>query len=95
MHCNKNKNNYIASRSFEKLAEIIYESEKPILYVGQGANSSYLNIKKLSKKFNIPVTTTLHGMGIFDETDEYSLQMCGMHGLQQIMHYRKRIVLLL
>lgn len=76
----RNKNNYIASRSFEKLADIIYESEKPILYVGQGANSSYLSVRKLSKKFNIPVTTTLHGMGIFDETDEYSLQMCGMHG---------------
>ncbi len=79
-HCNKNKNNYIASRSFEKLAEIIYESEKPILYVGQGANSSYLKIREMSKLFHIPVTTTLHGMGIFDETDEYSLQMCGMHG---------------
>jgi len=76
----KKKEKYISSRSFDKLAEIIYESEKPILYVGQGANSSYLNIRKIAKQFNIPVTTTLHGMGIFDETDEYSLQMCGMHG---------------
>ncbi len=74
------KKNYIASRSFEKLAEIIYKSEKPILYVGQGANSSYLKIREMSKLFHIPVTTTLHGMGIFDEMDEYSLQMCGMHG---------------
>jgi len=76
----RNKNNYIASRSFDEIANIINNSEKPILYVGQGANSSHLNVRKLSKKFNIPVTTTLHGMGIFDETDEYSLQMCGMHG---------------
>ena len=74
------KNNHISSKSFDEISDIINNSEKPILYVGQGANSSYLKIREMAKLFHIPVTTTLHGMGIFDETDEYSLQMCGMHG---------------
>lgn len=34
----------------------------------------------LPKKANIPVTTTVHGMGIFDENDPLSLHMLGMHG---------------
>ena len=77
---NREKNNYTYSKPFDELANIISNSSKPILYVGQGANYSYKNVRTLSNYFNIPVTTTLHGMGIVDETDELSLQMCGMHG---------------
>ena len=77
---NNQKNSYITSKPFEELVNIIYNSNKPILYVGQGANNSYLKVREISKLFHIPITTTLHGMGISDETDEYSLQMCGMHG---------------
>ena len=74
------KKKYILSKPLINIANIIHSSNKPILYVGQGANYSYLKVRELAKKFNIPVTTTLHGMGIFDETDELSLHMCGMHG---------------
>jgi len=34
----------------------------------------------LAKAANIPVTTTLHAMGVFDELDPLSMHMLGMHG---------------
>jgi len=76
----RDRKSYKASKSFEELAEIIHLSEKPVLYVGQGANACHKEVREMAKKFHIPITTTMHGMGIFDETDDYSLQMCGMHG---------------
>jgi acetolactate synthase I/II/III large subunit len=53
------------------------------LYVGAGmlATSNGPRIlKELVDKANVPVTTTLQGMGAFDELDERSLHMLGMHG---------------
>ncbi|KAH9981387.1 thiamine diphosphate-binding protein [Lactifluus volemus] len=35
---------------------------------------------QLAREGNIPVTTTLQGLGSFDETDPKSLHMLGMHG---------------
>ena len=35
------------------------------------------------KKYNIPVATTLHGLGVIDEYDSLSLKMLGMHGSYQ------------
>jgi acetolactate synthase-1/2/3 large subunit len=64
----------------KNLATLINRSKCPILYIGQGAKECFESIRELAKKSNIPVCTTLHGMGIFDETDELSLKMVGQHG---------------
>ena len=64
----------------DKISNIILKSKKPILYVGQGAINSSSYINELANIYNIPVTTTLHGMGIYDEYNDLSLKMCGMHG---------------
>lgn len=64
----------------KELGELINRSKSPILYVGQGAKSSWRYIRKLAKLSNIPVCTTLHGLGIFDEMDSLSLKMVGQHG---------------
>jgi acetolactate synthase-1/2/3 large subunit len=37
-------------------------------------------LTQLTRKGNIPVTTTLQGLGVFNETDPKSLHMIGMHG---------------
>ncbi|KAI9794970.1 MAG: Acetolactate synthase, mitochondrial [Candelina submexicana] len=69
--------------SIKRVADLINIAKKPILYVGQGmlATSEGPEIlKQLSEKANIPVTTTLHGLGAFDELDYKSLHMLGMHG---------------
>ena len=64
----------------KKLAEIINNAKKPVFYIGQGCNPYPDILHNLVKKSNIPITTTIHAMGVFDEGDELSLQFLGMHG---------------
>src|SRR5882672_6634574 len=66
----------------EAAAELINKANKPILYVGGGAiiAGAAEVLKKISDRGNIPVTTTLLGLGAFDEHDPKSLYMLGMHG---------------
>ncbi|KAI0062348.1 acetolactate synthase [Artomyces pyxidatus] len=64
-------------------ALLINQAQRPIVYAGNGILASDLGPKflaQLAKDGNIPVTTTLQGLGAFDETDEKSLHMLGMHG---------------
>jgi acetolactate synthase-1/2/3 large subunit len=65
------------------VANIINNSIKPVFLIGKGCNNACDELYKVSKKANIPVTTTLHGLGIFDESDELSLKMIGMHGSER------------
>jgi hypothetical protein len=46
----------------------------------QGAVAGREELRALAAKANVPVTTTLHAMGVFDEEDPLSLHMLGMHG---------------
>jgi acetolactate synthase-1/2/3 large subunit len=76
--------NYIYNiDSIKHIANIINNSIKPILYVGKGCNNASNELLKLATKGNIPVTTTLHGLGVFDENNELSLKMIGMHGSER------------
>lgn len=63
-------------------AELINRSERPVLYVGGGAilSNAWQAVRAVADKGNIPCTTTLLGMGAFDEHDPKSLYMLGMHG---------------
>ncbi|KPK57719.1 MAG: acetolactate synthase catalytic subunit [Planctomycetes bacterium SM23_32] len=65
-----------------KAAEAINASARPVLYVGGGVITSGASeqLRELARKGNIPVTTTLMGLGVFPETDPLSLHMLGMHG---------------
>ncbi|PCH37937.1 acetolactate synthase [Wolfiporia cocos MD-104 SS10] len=67
----------------QQAADLINRAERPIIYAGAGVLSSSLGpklLKQLAQEGNIPVTTTLQGLGAFDELDEKSLHMLGMHG---------------
>ena len=64
----------------DKLSNLIYTSEKPIIIAGQGCNNCSDALRLFAINSNIPVTTTLHGMGAFDENHPLSLHMLGMHG---------------
>lgn len=69
--------------AIESAADLINNAKKPILYVGNGIMNSEegpVFLRELAEKAQIPVTTTLHGLGAFDETDPKSLRMLGMHG---------------
>ncbi len=66
----------------EKAAEAINNAEKPLLYVGGGAviSDADKEVRELVNKAQIPITTTLMGLGIYPESDPLSLGMLGMHG---------------
>nr|YP_008144813.1 acetolactate synthase large subunit [Grateloupia taiwanensis]AGO19807.1 acetolactate synthase large subunit [Grateloupia taiwanensis] len=65
-----------------KIVQLIHQSSQPLLYVGGGAiiSNAYDVVQKLAVLFQIPVTTTLMGKGIIDESHPLSLGMLGMHG---------------
>ena len=69
-------------RQVSAALDIIEQSQKPLLYVGGGAISAnaHQQIHDLAQKFQIPVTTTLMGIGSFDEHHPLSVSMLGMHG---------------
>jgi len=69
--------------TMERVARLVNMAKKPILYVGQGLLARPEGpqlLKELADKACIPVTTTLQGLGAFDELDPKSLHMLGMHG---------------
>lgn len=70
------------SRKINAAIELIMEAKQPLLYVGGGAvvSSAYKQVKELAERFQIPVTTTLMGLGAFDEHHPLSVGMLGMHG---------------
>ena len=74
------KNNKLEINKLKQICKLIKKSKKPIIIAGQGAINSSNIITKLSYKCKIPVTTTIHGMGILDENNYLSLNMLGMHG---------------
>ncbi|CAM9020592.1 unnamed protein product [Wickerhamomyces anomalus] len=69
--------------AIKRSAELLKKAKKPILYVGAGILNSEEGpklLKELADKAQIPVTTTLQGLGAFDQEDPKSLDMLGMHG---------------
>jgi acetolactate synthase I/II/III large subunit len=69
-------------RQINAAVQLINESRRPLLYVGGGAiaSNAHVEVQELAELFNIPVTTTLMGIGAFDEHHPLSLGMLGMHG---------------
>ncbi|MGA2582501.1 MAG: biosynthetic-type acetolactate synthase large subunit [Tepidisphaeraceae bacterium] len=83
-HILKRKTAYMQAhaKQVQDAAELINRSEKPILYVGGGViiSGAWQSLRKIADKGNIPCTTTLLGLGAFDEMDPRALYMLGMHG---------------
>jgi acetolactate synthase-1/2/3 large subunit len=83
-HIQKRRTAYMVAhdKQVQAAAELINKSTKPVLYVGGGAiiSGAHAALRKVADAGNIPVTTTLLGLGAFDELDEKSLHMLGMHG---------------
>lgn len=69
--------------SIRRSAQLLNIAKKPILYVGNGILNHEQGpalLKELADKACIPVTTTIQGLGAFDQRDPKSLDMLGMHG---------------
>ncbi|NVJ55662.1 MAG: biosynthetic-type acetolactate synthase large subunit, partial [Vibrionaceae bacterium] len=66
----------------KKGLKALLEAKKPVLYVGGGAVISQADeyLLKLAEALNLPVVSTLMGLGAFPGTHKNSLGMLGMHG---------------
>lgn len=66
----------------EKFAKYINGAQKPVIQVGGGviASESYREVMELAEKADIPMVTTLMGMGAIPSSDERYFGMIGMHG---------------
>jgi acetolactate synthase I/II/III large subunit len=66
----------------ERAADMILESRSAVLYVGGGVvhSEAWDALAALAELTQIPVTTTLMGLGAFPSRDPLSLGMLGMHG---------------
>jgi len=69
-------------KQIKSALEALLAAKKPLIYGGGGIISSGAEkeVAALARKFGIPVTLTLMGIGGFPGTDELFIGMPGMHG---------------
>ena len=74
----------VDNKAVGKVIEMIQRSKRPILYTGGGVINSGPNASKLLSKFvkttNVPITSTLMGLGAYPGSGKNWLGMLGMHG---------------
>lgn len=66
----------------KKALKALLVAKKPVLFVGGGVISSNCHdaLTRFAKQLNLPVTSSLMGLGAFPGTDKQFLGMLGMHG---------------
>nr|YP_009628599.1 acetohydroxyacid synthetase large subunit [Acrochaetium secundatum]QBX88382.1 acetohydroxyacid synthetase large subunit [Acrochaetium secundatum] len=71
-----------STKQLENIVKLLEESRQPLLYVGGGSitSNAHNEVIHFSELCQIPVTTTLMGKGIIDESSSLALGMLGMHG---------------
>ncbi|MFC2010854.1 biosynthetic-type acetolactate synthase large subunit [Chloroflexota bacterium] len=67
----------------KKAARLINEARQPLILAGRGViiSKAYAELKQLAETAQIPVITTLLGIGGFPESHILSFGMPGMHGM--------------
>jgi acetolactate synthase I/II/III large subunit len=67
----------------KKAAKIINEAERPLVIAGRGVviSGAYAELKEMVETAQLPVVTTLLGIGCFPESHMLSFGMLGMHGM--------------
>lgn len=66
----------------KRALQTILAAKKPVMYVGGGAINAGCEVELLSlaEQLNLPVTSSLMGLGSFPGTHRQSVGMLGMHG---------------
>ena len=66
----------------KRVARLINEAQRPVIVAGQGVSMARAEaeLKQLAEKANIPVATSLLGIGTFSSTHPLSISWGGMHG---------------
>lgn len=65
-----------------RIADVINQAKKPVLYIGGGVihSNAHREILELAEQTGALVTTTLMGLGAFPSRHPQSIGMLGMHG---------------
>ena len=73
---------HAAPETFQRAADIINGSARPLILAGQGviASGATAELLKFVDRTNIPLSTTLLGIGGFPASHRLNLGMMGMHG---------------
>ena len=79
-----NPNYYGNAKQIKRAAKAIKKAKRPVVYSGGGVISSNASeeLRELVHKTNMPITSTLMGLGAFPGDDPLFLGMLGMHGTQ-------------
>lgn len=66
----------------KKAAQLLSNAEKPLVYAGGGIilGEAWNELTALVERLNVPITTTIMGLGGFPESKPQALGMLGMHG---------------
>jgi len=67
----------------KEACRLLSEAKRPVLYVGGGAKGAFEEIRDISKKLNVPVTSTLMALGTMEDDDPLFMGMPGMHGTER------------
>ncbi|WP_217351408.1 biosynthetic-type acetolactate synthase large subunit [Aquisalimonas sp. 2447] len=72
----------LSERKCRQFFDMLAKSNRPLLYVGGGVinGNAADELREFARTYNIPVVSTLMGLGAMDTTDDLSLHMLGMHG---------------
>jgi acetolactate synthase-1/2/3 large subunit len=67
----------------KRAGELLNGARRPLIIAGRGViiSNAYAEIRELAEKAQIPLVTTLLGIGCFPETHVLSFGMIGMHGM--------------
>ncbi len=72
----------VGDAELNELIGLIRQSKRPVMYIGGGIISAeaHAELLEFAERAQIPVATTLMGVGAFPETHPLSLKWFGMHG---------------
>ena len=74
--------NALTERECAEFFGMLSEAKRPLIYAGGGVihSGGAQALRELATEYNIPVVTTLMGLGACDTTHALSMRMLGMHG---------------
>lgn len=70
------------SKQIARAYDLILQAKRPMVYTGGGViiGEAHEELRQFVKALNLPITSTLMGLGAYEGTDQQFLGMLGMHG---------------
>lgn len=69
-------------KQIKRAYELLTKAKRPMVYTGGGVviSNAHEELRELVRALNLPITSTLMGLGAYPGTDQQFLGMLGMHG---------------